>query len=144
MLTTDPTNPDLDVTDPSTGLQKAYLVLSEDERQKGFVRPYRDAYKHIGVRPKNPLRDLTEDELERYKAFGYVKFEQYPEGPLTGRYWTEQQLGSGCGTWTTMSKALSETYARDPKFYGATYCVGCLKHFPVGEFVWADGEVVGS
>ncbi|MGN6693881.1 MAG: hypothetical protein ACTHN0_06855 [Aquihabitans sp.] len=44
-----------------------------------------------------------------------------------------------------MSLALAETYARDPKFYGATYCVGCHMHRPVAEFTW-DGttEVVGS
>jgi hypothetical protein len=68
-----------------------YLVLSEAERAKGFVRPYRDTYVHVG----------------------------------------------GCGAVTTMGRALSETYARDPRFYGATYCVGCSKHRPVAEFVWA-------
>jgi hypothetical protein len=31
---------------PATGLQKAYVVLSDSERAKGFVRPYRDAYRH--------------------------------------------------------------------------------------------------
>lgn len=43
--------------------------------------------------------------------------------------------------------AISETYARDPSFYGATYCVGCKGHFPVGEngeFHWEDGQKVGS
>lgn len=51
----------------------------------------------------------------------------------------------GCGTRTMMGKALSETYARNPKFYGATFCVGCNKHLPVNEFVW-DGtpDEVGS
>jgi len=29
------------------GQQKAYVVLSEDERKRGFVRPYRDAYRHL-------------------------------------------------------------------------------------------------
>jgi hypothetical protein len=44
-----------------------------------------------------------------------------------------------------MGLVLCETYARDPKFYGATYCVGCQMHRPVAEFVWdEDGEVVGS
>jgi hypothetical protein len=42
-------------------------------------------------------------------------------------------------------RALSETYARDPKFYGATYCCACRMHKPVAEFTWtADGAVVGS
>lgn len=43
-----------------------------------------------------------------------------------------------------MGRALSETYARDPKFYVATYCVHCRAHFPAEEFLW-DGtnEKVG-
>ena len=52
-----------------------------------------------------------------------------------------------CGTITTMGDALAETYARDPKFYGATFCIGdhCRTHFPVEEFVWKDtDELVGS
>lgn len=31
---------------PATGQQKGYVVLSADERAKGFVRPFRDAYRH--------------------------------------------------------------------------------------------------
>lgn len=44
-----------------------------------------------------------------------------------------------------MGRALAETYAREPGFYGATWCMGCSKHLPVNEFRWADdGQVVGS
>lgn len=32
---------------PRAGQQKAYVVLSEEERNRGFVRPLRDAYRHI-------------------------------------------------------------------------------------------------
>lgn len=50
-----------------------------------------------------------------------------------------------CGAVTRMGLALAETYARDPKFYGGTFCVGCGTHFPVAEFTWEpDGSVVGS
>lgn len=28
------------------GMQEVYLVLSDEEREKGFVRPYRDSYIH--------------------------------------------------------------------------------------------------
>lgn len=52
-----------------------------------------------------------------------------------------------CGVVTTMSLDLAETYARDPGFYGATYCVGCRKHLPVSEFRWTGGredQVLGS
>lgn len=99
-LTDDPKDPRLThgVDTEPTGLAPAYLVLSEDERAKGFVRPVRRSYVHA------------------------------------------QELG-GCGALTTMAQALAETYARDPRFYGATFCVGCGMHRPVGEvgeFVW-DG-----
>jgi hypothetical protein len=77
---------------------EVYLVLSEAERAKGFVRPVRDTYLH-----------------------------------------------KACGTTTKMGWALAETYARNPKFYVATYCVTCCAHFPVSEFTWdPDGSVVGS
>jgi len=32
----------------ATGQHDGYIVLCPDERAKGFVRPYRDAYKHVG------------------------------------------------------------------------------------------------
>lgn len=76
------------------GQQKDYVVLTADERHRGFVRPYRDAYKHLK-----------------------------------------------CGRITTMSRAISETYARDPGFYSGTFCTSCMEHFPVGaegQFVWYE------
>lgn len=98
---------------------EVYLVLSEEERAKGFVRPLRRAYVH------------------RYWLDGRTD-------PLPTVLTTLEGLG-GCGALTTMGLALCETYARQPNFYGATYCVGCSKHRPVAEFVWdEDGERVGS
>lgn len=97
MITDDPKHPDINVPGPD-GQNKAYLVLSKEERAKGWVRPFRDKYVH-----------------------------------------------NKCGTITRMNAALSETYARDPNFYGRTFCAHCGSHFPVGEFVWAvDNQVVGS
>lgn len=53
-----------------------------------------------------------------------------------------------CGCETSMSHPIAETYARNPYFYSGTFCVGCGKHFPVGEdgeFVWSDTtEKVGT
>lgn len=77
---------------------ETYLVLSDEELARGFVRPVRTKYVHA------------------------------------------RELG-GCGAVTTMGLAIAETYARQPDFYGATYCVRCQMHRPVGpngEFVW-DG-----
>jgi len=41
-----PVTPDHREIDHSTGMQKAYVVLSEEERSKGFVRPVRQKYVH--------------------------------------------------------------------------------------------------
>lgn len=111
-LTTDPNDPRLN---KGEGQHEAYLVLSEEERAKGFVRPLRRSYVHVG---EDPVMD--------------------------GRVMLKLGAG-GCGTLTRMGLVLCETYARDPKFYGATFCVGCNRHLPVWEFVWdEDGVVVGS
>ena len=146
-LTTDREDPDLRII-RADGQQQSYLVLSDEERAKGFVRPVRRTYKHVGTRPKYPTRPLTAEESASNPC-GYVCFEPYPDdgSSLTGRFWTQAQLDSGCGTTTTMGQALAETYARDPKFYGGTFCCRCAQHFPVGEhgeFVWEDGTRVGT
>lgn len=148
MLKTDPN--DVDRTIGPDGMQREYLVLSAEERAKGFVRPVRQRYVHVGLpAPRFPLRDLTEDEPRDH----FAKFEVYPESmaPKTGRYWTQAELdkvGKGCGTTTTMGLALAETYARQPSFYGGTFCAGCRVHLPVGEhgeFVWhGTNERVGT
>lgn len=144
MITTDPTEPAIHETDPATGLQKAYLVLSEEERKKGFIRPVREGYVHVGKKPRYPLRDLTDDELDKFGT-EFVKYEEYPpkEHPKVGRYWTQREL-TPCGALTIMGRALAETYAKNPKFYGETFCCACKKHLPVSEFVWEDGQRVGS
>ena len=101
-LTDDPSDTDLTHGVDPEGMRvpqaRAYLVLSEEERAGGFVRPVRRSYRHIT-----------------------------------------------CNAVTTMALPLAETYARDPKFYGATYCTTCGRHAPVVEFRW-DGtdETLGS
>ena len=142
----EPVTPDHREINPTTGQQKGYVVLSTEERAKGFVRPVRRSYVHVGKKPTYPLRDLTDDEKQRFAQFGYAKFETYPEGEgHLGRFWTAKELAGGCGTRTTMAQPIAETYATNPTFYGATFCCGCMKHLPVAEFVW-DGtdERVGS
>lgn len=139
---------------------EVYLVLSDEERAKGFVRPYRESYKHVGPPgPKYPLRDLTDAEKAMYEgsSYAYVKYEDYPKNEdgspadgssALGRFWTQEQLdavGKGCGEVITMARPLAETYAREPGFYGATYCCYCHRHLPVAEFVWVGtNDRVGS
>jgi hypothetical protein len=133
------------------GQQKGYIVLSPAERAKGFVRPVRRSYKHVGPPAAEfPLRDLTAEEAKRYEIYGYVKYEPYPESraPIMGRYYTQAQLDAidrGCGEVTRMPDDIAETYARNPKFYGSTFCIGCGVHHPVIEFTWIDDDTrVGS
>lgn len=96
---------------PSTGQQKGYIVLTPEERAKGFVRPVRRTYVHVGKPPEG-------------KKFRY---------PITETF-------GGCGTRTTMSQDIAETYARDPEFYSGTFCCYCRTHLPLAEFVWEGTE----
>jgi hypothetical protein len=151
-LTTDPEEARDSGTKPD-GQQNMYAVLSEEEREKGFVRPLRGSYTHVGIPgPKYPLRDLDEDEKERFHSVGYVKYEEYSEeeSPVAGRYWTQKDLDRidcGCGAVTNMANEIAETYGRKPSYYSGTFCCNCRTHLPVGEqgeFIWEDGSRVGT
>ena len=48
---------------PATGQQKAYVVLSPEERAKGFVRPVRRSYIH---KPCGTLTTMAQDIAETY------------------------------------------------------------------------------
>jgi hypothetical protein len=157
-LTTDPKDPKLGhgVDKDPIPQNEVYLVLSEEERAKGFIRPVRTSYVHIGKKIElkgGKARKLNKKELEFYKEFNWYGYIKYPksERPLVGIYLTKEEYENigkyvgGCRTLTIMNRIIAETYARDPKFYGATYCMGCQKHLPVEEFVWeGTNEIVGS
>ena len=135
-------------TEPRT-MAEVYLVLTEAERAKGFVRQMRRSYRHVGPPgPRYGTHPLTGEQVEIH-GDRYAAWEPYPAGDgAIGRYWMQSQLDAvlgGCGTETRMGNAICETYAREPGFYGSTYCVGCEMHRPVNEFVWIeDGQRVGT
>lgn len=159
-LTTDPKDPRLGhgVDNEPVPQNEVYLVLSEEERAKGFVRPVRTSYIHVGrdlSYYKGIHRMLTEEEQKEHpKYVAVMTVLENEDGTFKGgSYVTTEELEAyqfgkkigGCGGTTTMGLALSETYARDPNFYGSTYCTYCRKHLPVSEFVWAGtNEKVGS
>ena len=132
------------------GQHKDHWCLPAEEIAKGYVRPYREKYKHVGIAgPVHALIDLTPEEKKRYDQYGYLKYEAYPEGSsVLGKYWTQAELdkiGKGCGVVTSMPSRCAETYARDPSYYGSTFCCGCGGYFSVREFVWDNSnERVGS
>lgn len=158
-LTTDPNDPRLGkgIDTEKVNQHEVYLVLSDEERAKGFVRPFRNSYVHVGKKIElygGTLVPLSEEEKNRYKEenyVAYIKYQDNPDSSGVGIYVREEDMKSvgkhagGCGVLTKMNHVISETYARNPKFYGATYCMGCMKHLDVNEFVW-DGtqEKVGS
>lgn len=152
--------PENDLTAPTPtdrtradGQKVDHWILCENERAKGFIRPVRKSYIHAGIAgPKYEIRDLTDEEKARYdNEFDY--YEEYPKGGTAiGRFWTKKEIesvGKGCGTVTHMPLSIAETYARQPGFYGSTFCCGCNQYLPVGregEFIWDDGsnERVGT
>ena len=81
--------------------------------------------------------------IEQHKKYLVLSPEELAKGfikPVRTKY-----IHKTCGTETTMHQTIAETYAREPWFYGATYCCHCNVHAPVGDFNWSDdGEVVGS
>ena len=164
-LTTDRNDPKLKEGQKNEiGQHEIYLVLSEEERAKGFIRPVRNSYVHVGKKQQGlEIHRMIDEEEKKEMKEKYPSDKNYvavltvmkkEDGSfLGGTYVTQEELDAwksgklidGCGTTTTMGDALSETYARDPKFYGATFCCHCNKHLPVEEFVWAGTDkLVGS
>lgn len=169
MYTTDPNDLRLDrgISKDKTKQNEVHLILSEEERAKGFVRPVRRTYIHTGTRIKRHkdgrlyglligIDEPTYPIDEYYtKDAGYKGYIKYPKEakPLVGKYITEAEFDSivarqthfgGCGASTKMGLELAETYATNPSFYSTTYCTGCSKYLPVEEFQWEDEEIVGS
>lgn len=154
-LTTDANDPELGRgEDNQPGPQnKKYLVLSEAELAKGYVRPVRTSYVHTGRLICGKVQSPDEYGLPA-DAVAYVcSMEKNHEGdcrifsPVNKRELRRLEttgfLG-GCDTTTTMHTTLAETYAANPKFYSATYCCQCMMHINVNEFQWKDGQIVGS
>lgn len=137
-----------------TGQHDGYIVLCPEERAKGFVRPYRDRYEHVGRSICGKLIASAGENILGGSRFICDEPHGH-EGQCVGSHRVVSQpehadierthrIG-GCNGVTTMGRALSETYARDPSFYGATFCCGCNRHMPIAEFIWtADGQQVGS
>jgi hypothetical protein len=49
-----------------------------------------------------------------------------------------------CGVATKVSMNIAETYAKNPRYYSHTFCVGCKEHMPINQFEWEDGVTLGE
>lgn len=122
------------------------------------LRQFREAL--AGCEPPKPPEPVDRSQRELVSGKPEATDPSYREHKENGQQrdfvLTAEERGKGyvrpvrrsyvhqvCGTLTTMSQAIAQTYARDPHFYSGTFCVGCQAHFAVGEdgkFVWADDE----
>ena len=48
-----------------------------------------------------------------------------------------------CGNVSPLAEDVAKTFAENPKAYGSLYCNACRSHYPVHEYEWPDGTVVG-
>ncbi len=115
--------------------------LTKSETTDG--QPPRPGYENRGApAPINP-------KTGQHEAYWVLSKEERAKGfirPVRRTY-----IHLKCGTVTTMGQAIAETYAKDPKYYGATFCCHCGGHYrvgPDGDFNWYEhgkdtGEKVG-
>lgn len=143
-LTTDPKDPRLThgVDDKPVPQAEAYLIISDEERSKGFVRPVRRSYVHRGI-PDCVCRDSRYHHERSVAEDGQPRWGTCYKCECTG-FEVDDATWSGCQHTTTMGQELAETWARDTRFYGATYCATCQKHLAIEEFTWQDGSMLGS
>lgn len=91
---------------------------------------------HTKINPKTGMQKGYVVLAEEERAKGFVR--------RVRRSYVHEK----CGGVTTMAQTIAETYARNPFFYGGTFCASCGEHFPVGEngeFVWeGTKEKVGT
>ena len=67
-LTDDRNDPRLRNIEPN-GMQEAYLVLSEEELAKGFVRPVRTRYTHLACGTTTWMAELLAETYARKPTF---------------------------------------------------------------------------
>jgi hypothetical protein len=67
-LTTDRTDPCLQEIQPD-GQQKCYLILSDEERAKGFIRPVRRTYVHTTCGSTTTMGDKLAETYARQPGF---------------------------------------------------------------------------
>lgn len=86
---------------PQTGQQKGYVVLSDDERRKGFVRPVRCSYRHDACGTITTMGQALAETYARDPSFYSGTFcagcrEHFPVGPDGEFTWegTTERVGA--------------------------------------------------
>ena len=93
-----PVTPNHREINPVTGQQKGYIVLSEEERAKGFVRPVRAVYTHLTCGTETRMGSAIAETYARDPKFysGTFCAGCRKHFPLTEFVWkgTNEQVGS--------------------------------------------------
>lgn len=86
---------------PATGQQKDYVVLAEEERAKGFVRPVRDSYVHEKCGVLTKMSRTIAETYARNPFFYSGTFcvhcrNHFPVGPKGEFVWvgTQEKVGT--------------------------------------------------
>lgn len=100
-VTSDRNDPDLRNIG-ADGMQKAYLVLSEEERAKGFVRPVRTAYVHLTCGAVTTMGLALAETYSRDPSFYTGTYcakcrEHFPVGPDGEFVWNVPREGTPLG-----------------------------------------------
>jgi len=99
-LTTDHNDPRLHQTKPN-GQHEAYVILSDEERAKGFVRPVRRTYRHEVCGQATTMSQEIAETYARSPSFYGRTFcvqcgDHYPVGPDGAFVWVDD--GSKVGS----------------------------------------------
>lgn len=93
-----PVTPDHREINPETGMQKGYVVLSQEDRAKGFVRPLRDTYRHTKCGGTTTMGQSIAETYARDPTFYSGTFCAHckEHRPLHQFVWdgTDEQVGS--------------------------------------------------
>jgi hypothetical protein len=83
---------------PATGMQKGYVVLTDEERAKGFVRPVRRTYRHLKCGSETTMGQAIAETYARDPGFysGTFCYTCKAHFPLDQFVWagTQEQVGS--------------------------------------------------
>jgi hypothetical protein len=96
-----PVTPDHREIDPQTGMQKGYVVLSAEERAKGFVEPVRRSYVHAKCGAVTTMGQSLAETYARDPEFYSGTFcatcrDHFPVGEAGEFVWdgTDQKVGT--------------------------------------------------
>jgi hypothetical protein len=110
----------------------------------GFRMSVDDRWKYV------VMGGVTENPQDPRVAYGSADEEAVPQNEVYLVLPEAERIGTKvrplrdtyqhkvCGKETTTSPPIAQSFACNPKFYQLTYCITCMMHRPVSEFLWVE------